>query len=302
MRVAGVRRRGEEGGGAEGEREKERERDGERERGEGKKNLGTRNKQTNKQKTHPKPPGKKNVPFPPLRYGLGCVHFRAEKWDMAEYHFRRASGIHPRSSVLRCYLGMAVARAAAAAPTADSASAPPDSRARDAVRELSRAVELDGRNPLARFELSAALSGLGEVEAALSALLPLLTAPGGGSGGGGKGWGSGGSVFASSSSSSSSPSAPSSSAAAREPAVWYQCARLLRRLGRLREARSHLERALDLGPAPADAARIRSVLDKCCVALVAQEQRNAKGEGGGEDEGGRRQLCDDFDESSGDEL
>ena len=221
---------------------------------------------------------------------------------MAEYNFRRASGIHPRSSVLRCYLGMAVARAAAAAPTADSASAPPDSRARDAVRELSRAVELDGRNPLARFELSAALSGLGEVEAALSALLPLLAAPGGGSGGGGKGWGSGGSVFASSSSSSSSPSAPSSSAAAREPAVWYQCARLLRRLGRLREARSHLERALDLGPAPADAARIRSVLDKCCVALVAQEQRNAKGEGGGEDEGGRRQLCDDFDESSGDEL
>ena len=203
---------------------------------------------------------------------------------MAEYHFRRASGIHPRSSVLRCYLGMAVARAAAAAPTADSASAPPDSRARDAVRELSRAVELDGRNPLARFELSAALSGLGEVEAALSALLPLLAAPGGGSGGGGKGWGSGGSVFASSSSSSSSPSAPSSSAAAREPAVWYQCARLLRRLGRLREARSHLERALDLGPAPADAARIRSVLDKCCVALVAQEQRNVKGEGGEEDD------------------
>ena len=255
---------------------------------------------------------------------------------MAEYHFRRAVGIHPRSSVLRCYLGMAVARAASAAAAAASSAAaarndlsspPPaaaaefEARTREAVRELSRAVELDGRNPLARFELSAALSSLGEVEAALSALVPLL-APGSGSGKGGGGKGASGSgvggvsasslFFASISSLSSSASAaaaPSSSAAAREPAVWYQCARLLRCLGRLREARDHLNAALDLGPAPADAAKIKSVLEKCCVALVAQEQRRQRlkekggvgdGEGGEEEEGG--QLYDDFDESSGDEL
>lgn len=194
---------------------------------------------------------------------------------MAEYHFRRAVGIHPRSSVLRCYLGMAIARAASAAAAAASAAAaaarsdlspppsssPPelDSRSRDAVRELSRAVELDGRNPLARFELSAALSDLGEVEAALSALLPLL------SGGGGSGRNA--SSFASSSSSSSS------SVAAREPAVWYQCARLYRRLGKLREARDHLNAALDLRPPPADAAKIKAVLEKCCAALVSQERQ-----------------------------
>ena len=197
---------------------------------------------------------------------------------MAEYHFRRAVGIHPRSSVLRCYLGMAIARAASAAAAAASAAAaarsdlspppsssPPelDSRSRDAVRELSRAVELDGRNPLARFELSAALSDLGEVEAALSALLPLL------SGGGGSGRNA--SSFASSFASSSSSS--SSSVAAREPAVWYQCARLYRRLGKLREARDHLNAALDLRPPPADTAKIKAVLEKCCAALVSQERQ-----------------------------
>lgn len=259
------------------------------------------------------------------RYGIGCVHFRAEKWDMAEYHFRRACGIHPRSSVLRCYLGMAVARAAGAAAAArnsnnsndedPSAAAEFESKSRDAVRELSRAVELDGRNPLARFELSAALSSLGEVEAALSALLPLLAPGGGGGSGGSDGRGSGGgggaaasaSVFASSFSALSSPAAPSSSSAAREPAVWYQCARLLRRLGRLREARDKLVAALDLSPAPADAARIRAVLERCCAALAAQEERQRRrekggGGGGGEEEEEGQQLYDDFDESSGDEL
>lgn len=258
------------------------------------------------------------------------MHFRAEKWDMAEYHFRRAAGIHPRSSVLRCYLGMAVARAASAAaaarnssnnsndddPSAAAAAAEFEQKSRDAVRELSRAVELDGRNPLARFELSAALSGLGEVEAALSALLPLLAPGGGGGGGGGSGsggsgsarggsGGGGASVFASSFSALSSPAAPSSSAAAREPAVWYQCARLLRRLGRLREARDKLVAALDLSPAPADAARIRAVLEKCCAALAAQEERQRRREKGGgaeEEEEEQEQLYDDFDESSGDEL
>lgn len=230
------------------------------------------------------------------------MHFRSEKWDMAEYHFRRAVGVHPRSSVLRCYLGMAISRAASSAAAAASSAAPSrpaeefSSRARDAVRELSRAVELDGRNPLARFELSAALSGLGEVEGALSALLPLL-ASGGGSGSGAA---RGSFPFASSFSSFSSPSsAPHSSAAAREPAVWYQCARLYRRMGKLKEARDHLNAALDLSPAPADAAKIKSVLEKCCVALVAQEQRKERG--GGEEEG-QQQLYDDFDESSGDEL
>lgn len=39
-------------------------------------------------------------------YGLGTVYYRQEKYELAEYHFRRALQINPRSSVLYCYLGM----------------------------------------------------------------------------------------------------------------------------------------------------------------------------------------------------
>jgi anaphase-promoting complex subunit 3 len=38
-------------------------------------------------------------------YGLGSIYFRQEKYELAEYHFRRALGINPASSVLHCYLG-----------------------------------------------------------------------------------------------------------------------------------------------------------------------------------------------------
>ncbi len=39
-------------------------------------------------------------------YGLGSIYFRQEKYDLAEYHFRRAIAINGSSSVLQCYLGM----------------------------------------------------------------------------------------------------------------------------------------------------------------------------------------------------
>lgn len=41
------------------------------------------------------------------RYGMGQVHFRQERHDMACGHFKMACEIHPRSSVLRCYHAMA---------------------------------------------------------------------------------------------------------------------------------------------------------------------------------------------------
>jgi anaphase-promoting complex subunit 3 len=41
-------------------------------------------------------------------YGLGSIYFRQEKYELAEYHFRRALGINPASSVLHCYLGKRV--------------------------------------------------------------------------------------------------------------------------------------------------------------------------------------------------
>ena len=40
------------------------------------------------------------------RYGLGTIYFRQEKYDLSEYHFKRALSINPTSSALCCYLGM----------------------------------------------------------------------------------------------------------------------------------------------------------------------------------------------------
>ncbi len=39
---------------------------------------------------------------------MGQIYFRQEKYEMAEYHFRRSLLINQRSSVLRCYVGVAL--------------------------------------------------------------------------------------------------------------------------------------------------------------------------------------------------
>jgi anaphase-promoting complex subunit 3 len=39
-------------------------------------------------------------------YGLGSLYYRQERYDLAEYHFKRALSINPASSVLHCYLGI----------------------------------------------------------------------------------------------------------------------------------------------------------------------------------------------------
>ena len=38
-------------------------------------------------------------------YGLGSIYYRQERYELAEYHFKRALDINPSSSVLHCYLG-----------------------------------------------------------------------------------------------------------------------------------------------------------------------------------------------------
>ena len=43
-----------------------------------------------------------------FRYGIGQIYYRQEQFVEAEKHFRRASTINRRSSVLHCYLGMAL--------------------------------------------------------------------------------------------------------------------------------------------------------------------------------------------------
>lgn len=38
----------------------------------------------------------------------GLVYYRQERYDFAEYHFRRALSINHTSSILKCYIGMAL--------------------------------------------------------------------------------------------------------------------------------------------------------------------------------------------------
>ncbi|KDD75810.1 hypothetical protein H632_c490p2 [Helicosporidium sp. ATCC 50920] len=75
-------------------------------------------------------------------FGVGHVYYRQEQYPLAEYHFRRALSINKNSSVLRCYLGMALHKIG---------------RLPDALATLTAATAADPRNPLARFERAAVL-------------------------------------------------------------------------------------------------------------------------------------------------
>ena len=88
-------------------------------------------------------------------YGLGTVYFRQEKYDLAEYHFRRALDINPRSSVLSCYLGMALHKL---------------HRNLEALGLLQDAIVSDPKNPLAKFERACVLMSENHVSEALHEL------------------------------------------------------------------------------------------------------------------------------------
>lgn len=42
------------------------------------------------------------------RYGLGMIFYKQEKYDQAEYHFKRALAINAASPVLQCHVAMAM--------------------------------------------------------------------------------------------------------------------------------------------------------------------------------------------------
>jgi anaphase-promoting complex subunit 3 len=69
------------------------------------------------------------------RYGLGSIYFRQEKFEMAEYHFRRALAINAVSSVLRCYLSMALH------------AQNDDNKSFEALDVLIQACKVDPKNP-----------------------------------------------------------------------------------------------------------------------------------------------------------
>jgi anaphase-promoting complex subunit 3 len=68
-------------------------------------------------------------------YGLGSIYYRQEKFEMAEYHFRRALGINVASSVLLCYLSMALHAQGL------------EKKSEEALAVLAQATAADPRNP-----------------------------------------------------------------------------------------------------------------------------------------------------------
>ncbi|XP_002968773.2 cell division cycle protein 27 homolog B [Selaginella moellendorffii] len=70
-------------------------------------------------------------------YGLGTIYLRQEKYELAEYHFRRALQINERSSVLHCYLGMALHAL---------------KRSHEALELLGEAIRADPKNPLPKYQ------------------------------------------------------------------------------------------------------------------------------------------------------
>eukprot|EP01036_Dinobryon_divergens_P023847 gene23847-32234_t len=92
-------------------------------------------------------------------YGLGTIFFRQERFELSEYHFRRAIQINPNSSVLHCYLAMTLHAQGSTAKTAE------------ALEVLHKACDKDPKNPQLRFQLAHILVSVEDLEGALKALL-----------------------------------------------------------------------------------------------------------------------------------
>ena len=94
-------------------------------------------------------------------YGIGQINFQQEKYDLADYHFRRAAKINPKSSVLFCCLGRALHKRG---------------QPSEALHYLQSAIQKDPSNPLAKFEKASVLFSqecFAEAKKELEALLRL---------------------------------------------------------------------------------------------------------------------------------
>ena len=147
-------------------------------------------------------------------YGLGTVYYRQEKYELSEYHFRHALGINSRSSVLFCYLGMAQHALR---------------RTGDALELLQRAVALDAKNPLAKYEKASVLLSDDKFQEALEELEELKTV------------------------------------APREASVFFLMGRIYKKLGLADQAMVNFSVALDLKPASSDVNLIKSAIEKLHV-------------------------------------
>lgn len=91
-------------------------------------------------------------------YGLGSIHYRQEKYEMAEFHFREARKLHNRSSVLDCYLAMSL--------NAQGVEYKVD----EALDVLAIASRRNESNPTPRFQRAHILMGIDRWEEALEEL------------------------------------------------------------------------------------------------------------------------------------
>lgn len=125
-------------------------------------------------------------------YGLGTLYMRQQKYELAELHFRRALALNPTSSVLLCYLGMVlqedgrfdealvvlrrVSGLRAPPPPQSGAQLPLGPRAANSYHATPippvavQAVDTDGRNPQARYQLASLLLETGSPAEALDVL------------------------------------------------------------------------------------------------------------------------------------
>lgn len=91
-------------------------------------------------------------------FGIGTVYQRQEKHEAAELHFQQAIAIHSTSSVLHCWLG--IVRDEAHSYT-------------QALESLEKAIELNPKNPIARFKRAKVLMQIDHAEEAVEELLAL---------------------------------------------------------------------------------------------------------------------------------
>ncbi|GLT33039.1 hypothetical protein SLA2020_076610 [Shorea laevis] len=88
-------------------------------------------------------------------YGLGMIYLRQEKFEFAEHHFQQAFKINPHSSVIMCYLGLALEAL---------------KRSEEALVMMDKAITTDKKNPLPMYHKASILVTLGNFNEALEVL------------------------------------------------------------------------------------------------------------------------------------
>ena len=92
-------------------------------------------------------------------YGLGTIYERQERYELAEYHFRKALAVNPMSSVLRRFLGMVLLTQSQQGvdDDDDELRLKRERKAAESLAVLSEACEIDPQNATVRYNRVSAL-------------------------------------------------------------------------------------------------------------------------------------------------